>query len=159
MRFHKAVEFPGSLEQVRELLDDPDFRDDVARAAGAGDVDVTVEEYDDGSVVVTTDSSQSTAQMPSIASKYLGGTLQIHQEEEWASPVSGTLTVTIPGQPGNVTGTLALQERGDATVQTVDAEIKVAIPLLGGRIEKLIGQLLGNALKLQARLAAERLDG
>ena len=156
MRFRKEIELPGSLEEARAVLDDPDFRDEVARAAGADEVDVLVEEYDDGSVVSTVDTVQSTSQMPGLAQKFLGSELRIHQVENWETLDSASLLVEIPGQPGQVIGTITLIE-GDVTVQRVEADITARIPLLGGKVEKLIGQILGHVLKIQAATAADHL--
>lgn len=159
MRFRKELEIPGDLMDVRAVLDDPDFRDEVARTAGADEVEVLVEEYDDGSVVATLDTVQSTASMPSIAQRFLGGELRIHQVENWTSLDEASLLVQIPGQPGQVIGTVTLIARDGVTLQTVDADISAKIPLLGGRVEKLIGQILGHVLKIQAAAAADRLAG
>jgi hypothetical protein len=40
-------------------------------------------------------------------------------------------------------------------VQTVDAEIKVGIPLIGGKVEAIIGSALGRVLKIQQRVGGE----
>lgn len=56
-------------------------------------------------------------------------------------------------------GTLTLSPLAGGTVQTTEAEIKVAIPLLGGKVETLLGRILGHLLKLQGRLGADWLAG
>ena len=158
MRFEKSFELPGGVEDVRRVLDDPEFREEVAREAGATQVDVTVESHDDGSVMAVVDTRQPTTGMPSLATKFLGSELAIHQEEEWHSPAGATLVVTIPGQPGKVTGTVSLTESGGVTVQRVEADVKVSIPFVGGKIETLIGSVLGHVLKIQAARTAAWLD-
>ena len=154
MRVTKTIELPGTLEVARAILHDPDFREQVAREAGASEVSVDVSTAADGTAVATVDTAQPTTGMPSLATKFLGRELRIHQEERWASATDGTLVVEIPGQPGRVDGTVTLAESGGVTTQTVDAQIKVSIPLLGGKIEKLIGSVLGHVLKIQAAQAA-----
>lgn len=147
----------GTFEEVRALLDDPAFREDVAREAGATEVEVTVEEYDDDSLVATLDTVQPTDDMPTAARKFLGHELRVHQVERWTSPGAGTMEVRIPGQPGHVVGTVTLQERDGTTVETVDADITVRIPFLGGRLEAVIGRVLGHVLKIQAAAVTQRL--
>ena len=156
MRFHKEIELHGGLDEVRELLLDPGFREQVAREAGAVEVAVQVTRDGDTAHAVI-DTEQPTTGMPSLATRFLGGRLAIHQEEDWSSPTGGSLEVTIPGQPGRITGTVALTERDGLTVQTVDADVSVRIPLVGGKVEKLIGSVLGHVLKLQAQVGNERL--
>lgn len=157
MRFHKAIEFTGSFDRVRELLLDPDFREEVAREAGAEEVVVSVDAQSSGSAVAMIDTRQPTTGMPALATKFLGGELAVHQEERWATPESGTMLVTIPGQPGRVEGTVTLEDRNGVVVQTVDADITVKIPLVGGKVEKLIGSVVGHVLKIQEQTANERL--
>jgi hypothetical protein len=65
------------------------------------------------------------------------------------------MRVTIPGKPGRVTGTVRLREDGAETVQTVDAEVKVSIPLVGGKVEKIICSALGHVLTVQQRVGAD----
>lgn len=159
MRFTKSFELPGTIEQVRAVLDDADFREEVAREAGATTVEASVEENDDGSLMAVVDTRQPTTGMPALATKFLGDELAIHQEEQWDSLDSASLLVSIPGQPGKVTGSVSLVESGGVTVQTVEADIKVSIPLVGGKIEKLIGSVLGHVLKIQAARATAWLEG
>lgn len=156
MRFTKSIELPGPIVEVREMLLDADFREEVARRAGAVEVEVTVDR-DGERTVARIETRQPTTGMPAIATKFLGDQLAVRQEERWHSPDGGDLEITIPGQPGRVDGTVRLAERAGVTVQTVEADIAVRIPLIGGKVEKLIGSVVGQVLQLQAQVGAERL--
>lgn len=154
MRFHKEIRFPAGHDAVWAMLADPAFRERVAQEAGAGAYDVSVRPQGDG-MVATVRSTQSTDGLPSAATKVLGSSYDIEQEETWESPQAGTLRVSIPGKPGRVTGTVSLRGDGAETVQSVDAEVKVSIPLVGGKVEKIIGSALGHVLKVQERVGAD----
>ncbi|HEY3014257.1 MAG TPA: DUF2505 domain-containing protein [Nocardioides sp.] len=154
LKFTKEIRFPGSAEVVAAMLSDKAFRERVAQEAGAASYSVLVEETADG-VRSVIDTSQPTDGLPGVAAKFLGSTFDIHQEEVWSSATSGRLTVSIPGKPGTVNGTVSLTEQGEETVQTVDAVIKVGIPLVGGKVETIIGSALGRVLKVQQRVGAE----
>ncbi|MEI2701901.1 MAG: DUF2505 domain-containing protein [Baekduia sp.] len=156
MRFHKEIVFPGRLDDVAELLADEKFRRAVAERAGAHDVDATRTE-EDGVVVATVDSRQPADGLPGVAKKFIGSELHIRQVERWTSHDHADLDVTVPGTPLHVRGTVTLEQRGAETVQAVDAEIKVRVPLIGGQIETMIGRVLGHVLKLQAVVGAEHL--
>lgn len=158
MKFHKEIRFTGDLETVFAMLADKAFREKVAETAGADTWQVTVEERGAGAHAVV-DTSQSTAGFPGPAVKVLGSHFDIHQEEEWTSPTEGTMLVTIPGKPGSVHGTVTLRQVGSEVVQTVDADIKVGIPLVGGKIEKLIGSAVGSVLRTQESVGADWLAG
>lgn len=156
MHFHKEISFPGQLDDVAEMLGSEAFRREVAQRAGAHEIEVSRTETAEG-VVSTVDSRQPATGFPSVAQKFLGAELHIRQVETWTSHDHAELDVAVPGTPGHVRGTVRLEQRGAETVQIVDAEIKVRVPLLGGQIETLIGRVLGYVLKLQAVVGAEHL--
>ena len=66
--------------------------------------------------------------------------------------------MTIPGKPGEMKGTARLTESGGVTTETVDLDIKVGIPLVGGKIEGLIADLLLKALKVENRVGRDYLS-
>jgi hypothetical protein len=80
------------------------------------------------------------------------------QQESWTSATDADITVTIPGKPGEMTGTATLVESGGVTTETVDLTIKVSIPLVGGKIEGLISDLLLKALKVENRVGRDYLS-
>lgn len=155
MDFRKTISFDADPAAVYAMLCDPAFRAQVAQAAdpeGAGSYEVDVVPATDGSggATATLDLHLPTTGMPGAVRKAVGGEIHVEQEERWTSPVLATMTVTMPGKPGQVRGTITLTEvDGGRTEQTLDADVKVGIPLVGGRVEKLIGQILGNILKTQ----------
>lgn len=155
MRFTKDIRFPATPEQTRAMLLDRGFREQVAREAGASSYDVTVDERADGTTRASVETAQPAGDLPSVARKFIGSELRIVQSETWTSADRADLDVAIPGAPGSIRGTIALRPDGEETVQTVDAEIKVKVPLIGGQVEKMIGSVLGSVLKLQQRVGRE----
>ena len=55
-------------------------------------------------------------------------------------------------------GSTRLSEADGVTTHTVDLDIKVGIPLVGGKIEGLIADLLVKALKVQNRVGRDYLS-
>ena len=159
MKFFKEFTFDGPPEDVFAVLSDEGFRTDVAKAAGASSYDVSVTSRTGGGMEAVMDTRSPTTDLPSAATRVIGDTLHTHQVEKWSSPTSGTLEVTMPGKPGSVKGTISLKPQDEQTVMTVDAEVKVKIPLVGGTVEKIIGRAVGSVLKLQGQMANERLAG
>ncbi len=157
MRFRKEIFFPGTVAEVRELLVDPEFRNAVAAESGSTGAETTVEETSRG-VLLRTESRAPTADLPGFARPFLGDELVIRQEEHWVSDDRAELDVTLPGKPVSMKGTLTLEPSGEGTVQVTEAELKVKVPLVGGKAETLMGKILGNLLKLQGRVGAERLS-
>ena len=89
-----------------------------------------------------------------------GETTGSDRTDPWsAAPDTAELHVTIPGKPGEMLGTIGLVEDGGRTTETVDVTIKVHLPLVGGRIEGLIADLLRKALDAENSVGRDYLSG
>jgi len=154
MKFSKTIRFDAAPEAVFAMLGDSTFREEVCRAVGAESYAVSVTTTDT-SFESMVETSSPVDGMPSIVKKFLGPSLTLHQVERWTSPTTGTMEVSIPGTPGSFRGTLVLGADGTGSAQTVEADIKVGVPLVGGKIEAMIGSGLGHVLKVQARVGAD----
>jgi hypothetical protein len=154
------LRYPGrTLEEVRAMLADPDFRQAVCAYQGVEDSGVTIEEYDDGSMTVDLERTYGTALVPSFARKFVGSTIDLVQREEWTSPTDARFEVTIPGKPGEMTGTATLVKSGSDTVETVKMDIRVSIPLVGGKLEDMIGGLIKDAFRAENKVGVKWLAG
>ena len=54
-----------------------------------------------------------------------------------------------------MTGTIRLTPAGAGTLEVVELSIKVGIPLVGGKIEKLVAEMLGKALDKEHEVGQE----
>jgi hypothetical protein len=156
--FRKELSYPGaSLDQVWKMLSDPEFREAVCRAQHVVSHDITIAPQGDG-MVVRIEQVQATNGVPGFAKKIVGDTTTILSEETWTTNTAADLTVTIPGKPGDMTGGVALTENGDGVVQTIDLAITVGIPLVGGKIEGLLAELMGKAMAKENEVGREWLS-
>ena len=147
----------ATVEQVRAMLADPAFREQVCAAQHYTRYTVDI----DGSgdlMTVNIDQVRPTEGMPSFAKKFVGGDVHIVQHEEWKSVSEADLDVTIPGKPGDMHGAIRLAETGGGVTETVHVDIRVSLPLVGGRIEGLISDLLTRALETENRVGREWLS-
>jgi hypothetical protein len=101
---------------------------------------------------------QSATGLPSFARKFVGDEIEIVQDETWTSPTGADLHVSIPGKPGQMAGTIRLRESGGTTTETVDLDIRVAIPLVGGKIEGLVADRLLKALRTEQKVGRDYLS-
>jgi hypothetical protein len=101
---------------------------------------------------------QSADDIPSFARKLVGDEITIVQKEIWTDAERGDVYVTIPGKPGDMKGTVRLDEAGGRTTESVNLEIKVGIPLVGGKIEGLVADLLLKALKTENAVGRDYLS-
>lgn len=151
MRFCHEMEYEAPLAEVHAMLADPDFRERVCEAADTLRHEVSVTPKGDG-MSIAVDQVQPAEGIPSFARRIVGNEIEVLQREEWSDTRTATLDVSIPGKPGHLKGTITLTEEGDRTVEVVDGEVKVHIPMVGGKLEQLIADLLGSALRSEHRV-------
>ncbi len=150
--------YDAPLTAVGEMLLDPAFRERVCDAQGAIRRTVSVGP-DGGGMKVVIDAVQLAHGIPSFAKRFVGDEIQLVQTERWSDMETGLVDVVIPGKPGQMSGTMSLRESGGTTTETVSMEIRVSIPLVGGKIESLISDLLRKALEAENRVGRQHLAG
>ena len=155
-RLVHELTYDAPMADVATMLADPAFREEVCDHQGVLRRLVSVE-TDDTGTEVTIDQVQAAHGIPSFARKFVGDEINIVQEETWATPDEGVIRVTIPGKPGEISGTARLTESGGVTTEKVDLTVKVNIPLVGGRIEGLISDLLLKALRAENHVGRDYL--
>lgn len=154
-RITHELTYPGaSIEQVTAMLMTPTFREAVCDAQK----DVQARTVSIDGTTVTVDQTQSADRIPGFAKKFVGSEIRIVQEERWTSATHGDVTVTIPGKPGRIAGTVDVDRSGDGVVETVVLEVTVSIPLVGGKIESLIGERLRHSLETENRVGRTWLE-
>ena len=155
-RITHELSYPGAtVEQVTGMLMTPAFREAVCDAQK----DVLKREVGIDGTTVTIDQTQGADRIPGFAKKFVGSEIRILQEERWTSPTHGDVTVTIPGKPGQIAGTVDVTGAGEGVTETVVLEITVSIPFVGGKIESLIGDKLKSSLTTENRVGRTWLEG
>lgn len=146
-QLRKELAYDASVEEVAAMLQDPVFREKVLEALRVVRGSVGVE----GSRVTLTQ-VWSSDKLPSFARKFVGDEIEIVQEETWDAPNGADMTMTISGKPGDMSGTSVLEPTSTgSTVQRVDLTIKVGVPFVAGKIERLVAEMLTNALDKEHR--------
>jgi hypothetical protein len=154
------LRYPGrSVEEVRAMLADPAFREAVCAYQQVESSSVSIEEYDDGSMTVDVQRTYGTALVPSFARKFVGATIDLVQREEWSTPTKARFDVTIPGKPGEMTGTSVLAAVGGDAGQTIRMDVRVGVPLVGGKLEDMVAGLLQDAFRAENKVGVKWLAG
>jgi uncharacterized protein YndB with AHSA1/START domain len=130
----------GDVEAVYALVTDPDFLERKFAAGGAKDVTVTAEPTPDGGTRLVIN-RKVTLDLPGFAAKFVQPTNTFVQTENWgAAGTDGrrvcSYEVEVQGVPSHIAGTVTLSPDGGQTRQDIEAQMKVSIPLVGGRLEK-----------------------
>jgi hypothetical protein len=157
-RVTQELTYDAPLTDVGEMLMEPAFREQVCDAQRAVRKTVSVGP-DGGGMKVVVDMVQPTDGIPGFAKKFVGDEINLVQTERWSDIENARVEVLIPGKPGQMNGTVTLREEGGTTTETVDMEVRVSIPLVGGKIESLIADLLRKALRAENAVGRQYLAG
>ena len=136
------LSYDATLPTVHAMLTDPVFRERVCEAQGASTRSVTV-----GGTPLTVhiERTQPTAGVPAVAKRFVSTEVTVEQHEVWSSEAAAVLDITTTGNLASIRGNTALAESAGRTTQTVHLSIKVPIPLVGGRLEALVKDLMEKA--------------
>ena len=121
------------------MLLEPAFWDQVARATGALSSRTTVAESG-GTTEVVTDEEQKVVGVPGFAKKFVGDSTRAIKTVRWTGD-KATFVVETPGKPTSLSGTAALASSGGSTTLRYDLDVKASVPLVGGKLEKLVADL------------------
>lgn len=158
MKFRHALSYDAPPAEVFAMLSDPAFREKVTVAQGVVSADVRLTPRGEG-FDLDMDQVQNTAGLPAIAKKIAGDTTAITLQERWPDASGGTLEIIAPGKPTSAVGTITLAPQGSGTVETVELEIKVKVPLIGGKLENLMADNVRSGMDVEQTVAAAWLAG
>lgn len=151
-----ATDYEGSVEQVHRAFLDKQYW--LARLAGSGADDATLNSIratPDGGVEVSTTQVLRADRLPAVVHQFHHGDLEIRRAEHWTGLVGGqaeaTVSGAIPGAPVTVTGSAALVPSELRAHLAFRATVEVRIPLVGGKVENLIGHQLVDLLIAEQR--------
>ena len=164
MRFRHVNSYAASPAEVLAMLATPEFREEVCayQRALEHSVDIT---SDDMTTTVVITQAQAMDGAPAAARKLVGSSVRIVQREVWqggAGDVSGPtadFAMEIPGKPGHLKGQVEIVDKGDGSCDEVfTGEVKVNVPLVGGKLEGFIADILTRALRREGRVGVTWLE-
>ena len=94
--------------------------------------------------------------LPPAIRPLLGGDLKIDRVETWRAEsdgsYAGTVRVTIPGMPGDLTGKMKLADLdGGGSQVLITGAVSIPIPLFGGKVEEAVADQLGKLLDAEQK--------
>ena len=153
MQARHELPYDATAAEVYAMLADPAFRERVCADQDVVSAEVDITPSGKGMSVVI-DQLQRTP-VPGFARKVVGETTRAVQREEWHDHHHADLVIETPGMPATITGTITVEGSGSSAVEVVDLHIACGIPLIGGRLEKLFGDLIGKAIQSEHRTGQE----
>lgn len=133
MDIDTRAEFAATPEAVFTMLTDKAYLEEVCVASHASRYDVAVNGQ-------TTKVSRHLP-APESAARFTGPEIQVVEEISWGPAAAdgsrtGTIDLTVPGQPMQLRGSVNLYAHGTGTIAQLSGELKVTIPLLGKKMEQ-----------------------
>ena len=150
-----SYDIPADVESVYAVISGEDW---AARKAEAFDDESRTERrtVSDGGAVTLVVSRGLPDGVPGFLEKFLPKGGRARQTEAWGPSEGGarrgTWSGEIPGAPATVGGTMALEPTATGTRYRIQGEAKVSIPLVGGKAESFIVEIIGKLTKAEAEL-------
>jgi hypothetical protein len=108
---------------------------------------------------VRLEEAHATDRVPPFAQRLVGSEIRLVRAESWTSPHAADLQVTIPGKPGEMTGTITLAPTGPDVAQQIHLDVKVGLPLVGGKLEELVAGFVGKSFDAEHEVGLRWLRG
>lgn len=157
MKFHHELSYDAPPAKVFAMLADPEFRKAACAAMEVISADVQLDRDGEGFNLVI-DQQQNTKDLPGFARTFAGESTQAIQREVWLGSTTGNLSIESPGKPASASGTIRLEEDGSGTREVVELEIKVKVPLIGGKLEKLMAEKVAAGMDVEHTIGAAWLE-
>lgn len=162
-RFEHRASFSAPARTVYTTLVDSAFLTERLRALGGKGAALVDHSSTGDQVVFRLRQGLDAQRLPGAVRAILKGDLVVEREERWQRDGDGyasTSRVTISGVPGEINGRARLGDRSDGGSElATTAEARVGIPLVGGKIEGLIADMLLKALKTENVVGRDYLSG
>jgi len=153
MKLRHELTYDAAPEAVHAMLTDPGFWDKVAEATGALSSTATVS----GNRVVV-DQEQAVQGVPSFAKKFVGESTRAINTFVWDG-LTAAYDVQTPGKPTSMSGSATVAAKGAGSTLTYDLDVKASVPLIGGKLEKLVVDLTKEGFDKEQAVGAAWLAG
>ncbi len=140
MKLNYSLSFNKDKNTVLEAFCNPAFFEQHQALMGSQDFELLSHD-DDGTRCTTKFRYEADSDVPAFAKKILGETATVVHTETWdRSSGKGEIDIDVATMPGSMRCSASLHDEGDGCRKDFDWEIKVKVPLLGGKIEKVVGE-------------------
>jgi hypothetical protein len=157
MRLRHELAYDAPPADVLAMLADPLFWDKVADATGALSSAATVN-TEGATTRIVVDQQQAVTGVPSFAKKFVGDSTRAITTQVWQGR-DATVQVETPGKPTSIAGTATIAENGTGSTLTYDLDVKASVPLVGGKLEKLVVELTTAGFDKEQAVGAAWLAG
>ncbi|NDI47831.1 DUF2505 domain-containing protein [Goekera deserti] len=162
MPVQHSASYPADPDRVLAVLTDESFLREYAAGLGTTVEDVATTR--DGDTVRTTARLRaSTAGVPSVFTRFLGGQVTVLDTRTWRPDGAGghrgelTVSTSVMGREAALRGQTVLTASGGSTLSTTTAEATVDAPLVGRQAEAAVRELAQIVLRRESESVLRRL--
>lgn len=157
-RFAGEIHFDQAPDVVFAAQSDPHYVVWKHEHMAAFDVSAHVEE--DGEHVTITSTRRLPAEIPSAARKFVGDSITVEEVHTWTHPDAdgsrhGKVAASFGGAPMEVYGTMELHPDGGGSVIKVVIHAKANVPLIGGKLEHVVGEQFMRAVRKEQQISPQ----
>lgn len=136
-KFTNTDPYDANVDQMWAMLSDQDYW--TAKYESMGASNVTFTQFNAGEDALTVVNERDVAaDIPSFAKKIVGETNHVTHTERWTragDSATCSIEIVVKNVPGATTGTMDIKPSGSGSSWAADFDIKVSIPMVGGRLE------------------------
>ncbi len=154
-----SASYDATPEEVFAIVTDKTFREQACVKTKALSYDVNVSKSG-GDTVVKVSREMEAKDIPDMAKKFVGATLTVVQTETWhPAAADGSRKADVSGEiantPVTLKGNASITPNGSQTVQAISLDVKVAVPLIGRKMEPFVVDAIRSGLQKEHELGRE----
>lgn len=163
MELKLSASYDATPEEVFAIVTDATFREQACEKTKALSYNVEVTKSGSDTVVKVRREMPSDG-VPDFAKKFVGETLTLVQTETWhAAKADGSRDADVSGEivntPVTLKGTASITGSGGQAVQAIDLDVKVAVPLIGKKMEPFVVDAIRSGLQKEHELGRDWHNG
>lgn len=152
-RFSRVVESDADVETVFGVLAGREWAAQRAEHLHDDSRLLSYDERPDGGVTLVISRALPSG-IPGFLQKFLPADPRATTTDVWGPSVDGvrraTWTAEITGAPATLRGTMTIEPTATGNRHTIEGEVKVPVPLVGGKAEAYIAEKVGQLADLEA---------
>jgi hypothetical protein len=158
---HSTFSSGASAERVFAVLTSPEWVQTKADCFSDGSVLTEHERRPDGGLLLAV-SRELPGGVPGFLERFLPKDGRVLETFDWGPALPdgtryGTWTADIPGAPAQLGGTLRLDPTDIGSAYTIAGEVNVKVPLIGGKAESFIAEMVHKLAAKEADLLRDEL--
>lgn len=143
----RVYDCPGEVETVFAALSGPGWAQRRSEVLHDDSTTVRRDVAADGGVTLAVSRALPDG-APGFLQRFLPSDGRVVQTDTWgpdqAGVRHGTWRADLPGAPAEISGTMRLEPAAGATRYSIEGAVKVRVPLIGGKAERFLAELIGK---------------